>query len=514
MVYTYFIILDWFYFSIYCRNIKMYERNICIVLLTYFLMFKKFIFPAFLLWIFSCWLSYADFRENENGKNIAQQYLESHKNDDFWENNSPKLWEWTPLYMEKTTPSYFEYQVICERNIDCGFIIVNIDWDDVDIPIASPSDIPPTKILVNKSWDIKENSKFYYFGIFEIYSKHIITGQVQSIDPQYDFTVHNEDWEKMTNKEKEDVENIQKEIEDFLLIKLLGHIKYWDTYRDSENFRKIKNNIQKYNILWLPWFEDDNNTNWRYVKWINSTDCVSRIPCYQQFDYNYQWIFDKKCKSWCSPVAAAMIFAYHDKEYNYSNLFQDTVAPMKNKKTYYWWDPNINPKTVIDEIRWYMDTYCVIDFRRPNNTRWGATLYEKIPQGIKFAQNNWYPWSQSWQTFIQSEIYPRIQQEINNGRPLLLNIDTKWYDSWAKPNINPLDTYWKTTWHTIVWYGYKKINNTSYQVRINAGWGDQFYSNINISLFNITNIDLSDPEYSTYSYPTITNNVVWYHISQ
>gem|GEM_PF-2627443 len=60
------------------------------------------------------------------------------------------------------------------------------------------------------------------------------------------------------------------------------------------------------------------------------------------------------------------------------------------------------------------------------------------------------------------------------------------------------------------------MNNNSgvpNQVRINAPWGSGNYSNLSISLFNITNIDLSDPDYSLYTFPTITRSVVWYHIN-
>jgi len=476
-----------------------------------FRMFQKLVFPAFLLWIFSCWLTYADFKEYNDGKKIAQQYLDSNKNDDFWKDNSPRLWESTPLYMEKETPSYFEYSVICDRNIDCGFIIVNVDWDDIDIPVASPSDIPPSQTLTQKSGTNKKELQFFYFSPFDIYSKNSVTGQINAINPQ-DNPMEEDIFENIT-KEKQEIQ--KKEQEEFLKIKFLWHMQYWKEYRNSDNFQKIKENIQKYSITPSGSPGTEVKNGWKYVKWTNSSDCNSRIPCYKQHWYttylSENWA---ACYNWCSPVAAAMIFAYHDKELNYPELFKNKVAPMTNV-SFYPWESQPTPRGVIDEIRWLMWTQCYIDFRRPNDPKWGWTQPNNIPNGVVFAWNHWYPWSMSWIESIQSQIFPRITTEMNNGRPLLINIYTKWKDSWAQPNIHPLDTVRKDSGHTVVGYGYKMNNNSGVpnQVRINAPWGSGNYSNLSISLFNITNIDLSDPDYSLYTFPTITRSVVWYHIN-
>jgi len=452
---------------------------------------------------------------DKEAESIAQRYIDINRDDDLWKDNNPRLWEVTSLYMEKTIPSYMEYSVICDRNPECWYIIVNVDGDDVDIPIASPSDSAPSKILTSKSWDKKENLHFFYFWPFDIYSKNTITGQVNTINPQDDFMIDDAEFEKMNEHEKE---LIQKEQKEFLDIKLQGHISYWEEYRNSDALKHVKEYIHTYNIVPFgnPGTEDKNG--WRYVKWQSAwSTCNSRIPCYEQFEYDYETWYTNKCASGCSPVAAAMIFAYHDKENNYPNLFQDTVAPMKNKKTYPWpWDPDINPRTVIDEIRWHMHTTCSISFRYPNKPRWGSTYGYDMPNGIQYAKDNGYPWSTSWLITSQSQILPRIEQEINNGRPLLINIVTRRWDWAAQPDINPLDTNRKNSWHTVVWYGYNKNSNATIpnQVRINAGWGNGLHSNSNISLFNITNIDLSDPAYSSWVYPTITESVVWYIINQ
>jgi len=80
----------------------------------------------------------------EEAEKIAQEFITANLWNEFWKDEIPTLWEWTPMYMEKNVPSYVEYIVTCERNPQCWFIIVNVDGDDVSIPVASPSDIPPS----------------------------------------------------------------------------------------------------------------------------------------------------------------------------------------------------------------------------------------------------------------------------------------------------------------------------------------------------------------------------------
>jgi len=403
-------------------------------------MFKKFIFPAFLLWIFSCWLSHADFKENDNGRKIAEQYLESNKNDDFWENNSPRLWEWTPLYMEKDVPSYIEYEVICEKNTDCWYIIVNVDWDDVDIPIASKSDTPPTQILRKKSRTNKEELHFFYLSPFDIYSQNKITRQINAIDPQIDPIEAEEILDDMTEEEKAQTRKYIWEQKKNISQWFKNQLQQIKAYKQSDEFQKFKEQLQEYTPQYTDFY------GWRYVESPNMSfpSCNSRVPCYKQFSYQY-WSTD--CKSWCSPVAAAIIFGYHDRNTK-PKLMPNAVAEMSNQQ----YTP-ANICTMIDEIRWHMNTTC-------SNWQWGTTD-SNVAQGIKYAQQHGYP--SSYYDYYNNTT-PIYTWEIDSNRPFLVNMkrpNPAWYP-WA-PSTIP-----KKFWHTAVVYGYK-IGNSS-QVAVNVWW--------------------------------------------
>jgi len=466
-------------------------------------MFKKFIFPAFLLWIFSCWLSYADFKEDDNGRKIAEQYLESNKNDDFWENNSPRIWEWTPLYMEKSVPSYFEYQVICERNVDCGYIIVNVDWDDVDIPITSPSDIPPSQILTQKSWAKKSDLQFYYFSPFDIYSKNTITNQINAINPQIDPTEGKEILDEMKDEEKQKIRAYIQEKKNQLPTRFKQQWAYIKYLKGTQKFKEIKEKIQKSNVVGVPGFEDNEETNWRYVKWESSWNCNSRVPCYKQYDYEYgiPW-FTKICPSGCSPVAAAIIFWYHDRVENYPELIPNTQANDENGKLIPW-----RIFLMIRSIRNYMNTECTNNIY-DNVYATGSTIAENMPAWIQFAHDKWYENSTSGLILEEEELFLTITNEIDNGNPILVNIFS-WYLDFTEEEL-----IIGKSGHTVVWYGYNKdtTDDSLKEIRINAGWGNGLHSNTNINTANITNFDVA-PE-NTFEFSTILDSVVWFHIEE
>jgi len=436
-------------------------------------MFQKIIFPALLLWIFSFWFSHADFKNDDNGRKIAELYLESNKNDDFWKDNSPRLWESTPLYMEKETPSYVEYQVVCERNVDCGFIIVNIDGDDVDIPIASPSDISPSQILTQKSWVVKADLQFYYFSPFDIYSKNTVTNQINAIDPQMDPIEENEILDEMLDVEKKQIKKIIKIRKEELSEIFQTQKKEIVQYKLSAEFQDIKNQIENYGIgiNGYPWSVQE----WerRYVKWSIGWWCNSKVPCYQQYIYNYSsW----PCLFWCSPVAAAIIFGYHDRVDNFPNLFPYEIAPVLN------YPASSSVTYVINNIRWHMGTTCDI------YGEW-TTNGVNVPKADKYAQFKWYTYSKGYRTTgsIENKI-SKIKFEIDMWRPVVINI---------------LKSSW---WHSIVWYGYYNptSNNSSPipAIRINAGWWNGNTSNADINIYNI------------FLWNTTRNigSVVYYHI--
>jgi len=433
-------------------------------------MFKKLIFPAFLLWIFSFWLSHADFKENDNGRNIAEKYLESNKNDDFWKDNSPRLWESTPLYMEKESPSYIEYAVICERNIDCWYIIVNIDGDDVSVPTSSPTDIPPTKILTQKSWVNKEDLQFFYFGIFDIYSQNRMTHQINAIDPQVDPITRKDFPEDMKEEEKEQIKKwIQSQKQKVPGI-FQKQLNFWKDYKQTSDFQKAKEFIYSSDMVTpsIP-----GGSTWRYVPWESAWNCNSRVPCYEQYPY---WYNGSYCDSWCSPVAAAIIFGYHDR-HNITGLLPWKMAPMTNS-WYYPFESDPTPKSMINAIRTHMETFC-------DGSVWLTYNYKNV-YAKKYAIDMWYTSAWSWQASTVIQIPMRVPLEIDIWYPVLISIEKL---DWTKG-------------HSIVWYGYNVLNTN--EVRINAGWWNGYNSNTNISLFNITNIQYDSTDTSIKTTERVT----------
>jgi len=64
----------------------------------------------------------------EEAEKIAQEFVTANLWNEFWKDEIPTLWEWTPMYMEKDTPSYIEYEFLCRKDNGCGFIVINLDW--------------------------------------------------------------------------------------------------------------------------------------------------------------------------------------------------------------------------------------------------------------------------------------------------------------------------------------------------------------------------------------------------
>jgi len=466
----------------------------CILKEKYQFTFKKFIMKFFTKTLIGSWillnliLWYSfTFWESQNDSNIlttkevwiyeeaekiANRYIEINRNDDFWSNNNPRLWEITLLYMEKNTPSYIEYSVICENNLACWFIIVNVDWDDVQVPKASSSDFPASNILTEKSWIEKENLQFYYFGPFDIYSKEILTGRVNALNPQIDWIVDDEEIGGMQDVEKKEIKEI-KILQEQQLQKILQEkIDFYTQYRNSEEYQKDKKEFQTQYNPQSP--GSVQNGDRKYVKWNYTSQCNSRVPCYEQFRYWYSW---KWCATWCSPVAVAMIYGYHDRMNNYPELLPDDIAAAVNGKN----SPE-NIKDMIEDLREYMGTFC----------DWfaGSTYDSQIEEGKQFAWARWYTMTHAWLTSQYIEAW--IKQQIDSWRPIVINI---WGISW------------NTTGHSIVWFGYFKPQNPPPNitplplVKINAGWWNNNDSNATIDLWS---------SFSLNSKLRTVDNVVYY----
>jgi len=421
----------------------------------------------------------------DEAEKMAQRYLEMNKYDDLWENNSPRLWEATPLFMEKEIPSYVEYSVSCERNSQCWFIVVNIDGDDVDIPVASPSDIPPSQRLLDKSWAEKQELQFYYFGPFDIYSKNQITGQINAIDPQKDPIEEEDDNLKdLTPEEREQVLKMITEKQEQLPENFKKQFDFWQKYKLSQEFQQAKKYIEDYDFTSTAFPESVDVWNWKYVKTYNSSPgCSSRVPCYKQYNYFYKWWW---CDSWCSPVAAAIIFGYHDRVGNYPNLLPNYVAPVTNSK-----NSPIQIVDMIDNIRSYMGTFCV-------SGTW-LTTPDGMVNAVNFLRHHvGYAYAQSWAVYgHQWPTSMKIFEEISEGRPLMLNMHQIGV---SQPE-----------WHSVVVYWYQKVstNDLIHTVRINAGWGNNNDSNTAINLINITNLQFDPNDNSVKT----THSVVWYNIN-
>jgi len=422
----------------------------------------------------------------EEAEKTAQQYIDINKNDDIWQDHNPRLWEATPLFMEKDIPSYIEYAVTCDRSPQCGFIIVNVDGDDVKIPVASPSDIPPSQILVNKSGANKQDLQFFYFWPLDIYSRNISTEQINALNPQTDplEDEKDENLEKLTPEEQVQILKIMTEKKEKLPEIFEKQLDFWKKYKLSPDFQQVKKYIENYQFTSASLPESVDVWDWKYVKsYSNSSGCNSRVPCYKQYNYWYGWWW---CDSWCSPVAAAIIFGYHDRIGNYPELLPNYIAPVTNGK-----NSPIRIVDMTDNIRSYMGTYCV-------SGEWLTTVSGMV-NAVSFLHHHvGYAYAQSWAVYgNQWPTSMTIFEEINAGRPLILNMHQV-----GAP---------QPEWHSVVVYWYKKAPSNSLinTVRINAGWWNGNDSNTSIHLINITNIQFDTNDNSVKT----THSVVWYDIN-
>ena len=171
----------------------------------------------------------------KKAENLAKQYIENSLEDENWEEKNPYInWEWKYFYTDdEKNPSYIEFKISCNDNLNCWFILVNSDWNDVAIPIASTSWIWPWEVLSIKN----DNNKLYYFSPFEQYSEDLETKEVSSINPEDNIELLIKNNSKLTNKEKEIKLNNYKED---LKQKLFNAKIEAKEYKKSENFKKEK----------------------------------------------------------------------------------------------------------------------------------------------------------------------------------------------------------------------------------------------------------------------------------
>lgn len=324
--------------------------------------------------------------------------------------------------------------------------MVNFDWDDVSVPIASTSWNTPSEVLVAQNWwDINSN-KLYYFSPFEQYSEDEKTWEVSSIDQ--DDNIDNKlsqdknlstDWKVQKRKE------FKSKLKD-MLYKAKNEAK---DYKKSDNFKAKKKDLKdkkqtipkdeySYKILplanaawvlwnWWTWYVAPSNASNTFVPWVNYSWCNWKLPCYEQFQTTYNW---QTCDVWCVPTAFAMIYWYYDRNWTYPDLIT-------------WTAPNVNSSTIESLIKnlWqnYMSTYCSAGVWLTSIGSW--MLW------IQYAKNLGY--TKSSATYCNTNLFSTIKSEINAWRPIIANV----------------------TWHALVrfWY-FNTTDSTKQIIRVNLWW--------------------------------------------
>lgn len=106
-----------------------------------------------------------------SARDFAYQYLKNSSEEPLWKNKFPYISGEKFFYTANDEiPSYIEFKVSTSGSPDSGFIIVNLDGNDVEVPIASPSGKTPSEALnirFNKNHNNDGNKKLYYFSPFD-----------------------------------------------------------------------------------------------------------------------------------------------------------------------------------------------------------------------------------------------------------------------------------------------------------------------------------------------------------
>lgn len=411
----------------------------------------------------------------EKAENLALQFVENSLEDESWKGNNPRFFsEWKYFYTDdENNPSYIEFKIACDTTPDCWFILVNVDGDDVAVPISSTTWSAPSEVLLTKNWWTNEENKLYYFSPFEQYWENVKTGGVSSVNPidNIDELLNNT---KLTQEEKEIK---RKESQSALKEKIenakLETIRFKETDDFIKEKEKIKDQILKipneeFSMKILPMANADlPDLNTTYIlPWTSnilvptsdtssSSLCSWRTPCYDQFRQNYTWTYGTNCASGCSPTAVAILYWYYDRN-GFPNLLYWT-APLTNTTTV---------QTLVNILRWYMWTVC------NSNYEW-ATLSSNIYKAKQYAIDMWYAGTTATpnEWIAVSTVFSKAKTEINAGRPVIITI------------TNP-----SGGGHSVVGFGYKSTG-TSYIVRVNMGWGWSWYYTSNWVKYYKSNLD-------------------------
>lgn len=422
------------------------------------------------------WFTYAISKFNyESALWMANEYITNSSFDENWKDHNPQIeWKWKEFHTDDDNKiSYIEFKVSCDNNPDCWFIMVNFDWDDVTIPVASTSWNTPSEILLAQNgWDISDN-KLYYFSPFDMYSENSKNNEVSSLDPVDNIDKTLEQDTKLTKEEKQEKRKLAK---NNLRNKIKSMQKEaWD-YKKTDDFknkrqelRDKKQSIPKeevsYKILPFGEFANAETNQWwnwytspwtsdKFITWNSASNCWSRIPCYNQYTTTYNW---SSCYVWCTPVAFWMIYWYYDRLWGtYANLISWTANSIN--------DTTVN--TMIKAVWTKLSTYCSWNEWATNSTNYTSA--------INYAKDKWYNNSVAINyTWTPSSLFTTIKSEINSNRPIVIHLRSL---DWTKG-------------HSVVWYWYKTTGSLSI-VRINMGWWytlipwttSYYYSNVDYDI--------------------------------
>lgn len=411
----------------------------------------------------SQWLTVNAFSDNFREK--AEQHLqEILPGNIFWEWKNPRITKETPFYdVDDINPNYIEYKISCDNEEDCGYLMYNIDWSDVDVPIAAFSGKTISERLNwwNNSWDIK-NYYFWMFNQFATDSKWNIWyvnpaeekavkddmstsisrgSQINSLSTKATLEQRNNSIKSNFNSLREAVKSSKEK----------NKVKHsLDKLQNQASF--ARNQLQAY------------GSDYGFVRWDIVWDgCTSLVPCYDQTYRYFYWDRDQvkdggKWVTWCTPTALSIIMWYYDR--NWYTSMVSWYAPDKTESHYEESDDSYGELTIrkLQTKLWdEMGT-----FRR---IRWGVEVAgtPNISKGFD------YIWSIYNSTYSQisayhNTLFNNIKSEINFGRPILANIEH---------NEN-----WVEYAHSIVVYGYYKDS-----VIANFWWGAWVKTNVRMNMF-------------------------------
>lgn len=392
---------------------------------------------------------------SSNTKEVANKYIQDASTFDyFWKWKNPKIVSEKLFYSwDENKPSYIEYKVSCDDRKDCWYVMVNLDWTDVDIPEASSVWQTPSEIM----WEMSgKDSKNYYFSVFEQFSENTETWEIWFINPDNKQLV--EDASLNTNYSINSVNSLSAKSQNL-----------WNnTSKLKEKLQKLKDEAKKEKPINKPintlnwiiksswvvpmndWRVTTPNPNSWAMAWdpIVETYCLWYTPCYTQasrkydsyitIDNNKNRIRHNKVAywpSWCVPTAFSILYWFYDRNWKHSFLEWE-FAPARNNtsisklQTYLWdilWTELIKSEGLFDSGEaWTTGTEKYLDW----------FLYK----------NSEYP--REWHTTDYFDMQ-KIRNSIDSWNPLILSYEGK------------------RGWHAIVIHWYMWWD----RAYINAGWG-------------------------------------------